>query len=88
MENSQGEEKNSMNSNPPDYAQEVKNFRRESMLSSEIQEEHKKKALMKCKDLHDKLMDCYESKYFCGTAEKEFWDCYRNERVLLFFGII
>lgn len=68
-------------SSPPDYVTEVKNFRNEAILSAEIQEKHKREALAKCKELHDKLLDCYDSRYFCGNLEKDFWDCYRNERV-------
>lgn len=69
--------------NPRNYEKEVRNFRRESSLTREVQEDYKREALRKCNDLHTKLLDCYEKKYFCGTAEKEFWDCYRNERVRL-----
>ena len=66
---------------PSDYEQEVRNFREESTLTREIQENYKREALRKCNELHAILLDCYEKKYFCGTAEKEFWDCYRKERV-------
>lgn len=67
--------------NPSDYEEEVRNFRKEASLTREIQENYKREALRKCNDLHAKLFDCYEHKYFCGTQEKEFWDCYRRERV-------
>ena len=67
--------------NPSDYEEEVRNFRKEASLTREIQENYKREALRKCNDLHAKLLDCYEHKYFCGTQEKEFWDCYRRERV-------
>lgn len=70
--------------NPMDYVTETKNFRREAIKSVEIQEKHKKEALAKCNDLHIKLLDCYDSRHFCGNVEKEFWDCYRNERVQLY----
>lgn len=70
--------------NPRDYEKEVRAFRQESSLTREVQEDYKREALRKCNDLHAKLLDCYEKKYFCGTPEKEFWDCYRNERVCYF----
>lgn len=66
---------------PSDYEREVRNFREESNLTREIQENYKREALRKCNELHSILLDCYEKKYFCGAAEKEFWDCYRKERV-------
>ncbi len=62
------------------YEKEVQAFREESGLAREVQEEFKREALRKCNDLHKALLDCYEKKYFCGTVEKEFWDCYRKER--------
>ena len=70
--------------NPRNYENEVRTFRQESTLTREMQEDYKREALRKCNDLHAKLLDCYEKKYFCGTAEKEFWDCYRRERVCHF----
>lgn len=66
---------------PQEYEQEMRAFRKEQGLSREVQEHYKREALRKCNDLHAILLDCYEKKYFCGTEEKAFWDCYRRERV-------
>lgn len=73
--------------NPIDYEQEVRNFRQEQGLAREVQEKYKREALRKCNDLHRVLLDCYEKKYFCGKEEKEFWDCYRRERVCNLLGL-
>ena len=81
MDSSHSNSDESKRPTPIDYEQEVRNFRKESSLTKEIQENYKREALRKCNELHTILLDCYEKKYFCGTAEKEFWDCYRRERV-------
>lgn len=81
MEEPREEENTEQNQSPLDYVTETQNFRNEATLSIEIQEERKRRALAKCQDLHNILLDCYEKKRFCGSKEKDFWDCYRNERV-------
>ena len=84
MDSREANDMNQEEQPPIDYVTETKNFRNEALMSVELQERHKKEALAKCRELHIKLLDCYDNRRFCGNVEKEFWDCYRNERVRLY----
>ena len=83
MENSPNQSEDNRAPELRRYERETRAFRQDVGLAREVQERYKREALRKCNDLHSKLLDCYEQKYFCGKIEKEFWDCYRRERVCM-----
>lgn len=65
--------------------EEEKRFQQEVDLDKDLRERYKREALKKCAAEHLAYIECLDKGKTCVKEDKAFWDCYRAQRVRLFF---
>lgn len=57
------------------------------MSTSSNDDAEKTAAMLKCRERHEELLECYKRANlfdFCHAENQAFWECYKKERVPLF----